>query len=214
MSDPGVTLEINYTCLYGDYIISENPKIKDFFDRVNENEQFTKNKKNVENGVCKSFSAKFGRGMLYMMSPTILVRSGPIVVGYVDVDTRDGGNVAILWQICASPGYGSIVLAIAEHVMCTPCKELIDYYITREDKDTYKHVTPKAIELDDLTSNDFYGRCGYQKNHGKKMGKRINDAYTKRLGEFLKFESINYEDISTFYEMIDIKTYVPNNFNW
>lgn len=212
MSDPGVTLEINYTCLYGDYKISEHPEIQELFDRVNQNEQFTKNKKNFENGVCKSFREKLHRGVLYTMSPTILVRSGPIVVGFVDIDTRNNGKVAILWQICASPGYGSIVLAIAEHVMCTPCKELLDYYITIEN--TYTHVTPKAIELDDLTSNDFYGRCGYHETHGTRMEKHIDDAYTKRLGDFLDDESINYEDIHTFYDMIDIKTYVPNNFNW
>lgn len=210
--DGGPTLDINYTCLYGEY--KDNQKILDLMTRVKQNEQFTRDH-GVDDDVCSTLFKRVDRKKRYVDSfnPTIIIRSGPVVVGFVDVDTNN--KYTILEHVCTTKGYGSISLAITENVIWNPCKELKSY--SEFPKESLKEST---IRLDNVITGTFYERCGYKvikvvkdKNLViKEMEKTFDAKYVKKLRVFLENENILYEDIDTFYKMIDIKTYIPTMF--
>jgi len=209
------TLDINFTCLYGDY--KNDKEILDLMTRVQQSEQFIRD--HLGNKLCTTLFERIdNKGNIWSFSPTIIIRSGPVVIGFADVDLSSS-NTAILEHICAIKGYGSIALAIAENVILTPCDELKEYYTIR-DNIQYVHKVPSVIYLEDIIKTGFYEKCGYKNSESndrkntKSMEKNANNEYANRLAEFLEIENIYYEDIATFYKMIDIKSYTPIQFDW
>jgi hypothetical protein len=208
-------LDIKYTCLYVDYTKGETEwdAILEFMNIVEENAlQFIKY---GENDICDMLFIKerlVQNKELLVFSPTIIIRSGPDVVGFVDIDTTTHENkkYGIVQHICSKKGYGSIALAIAEDVMLTPSEVLMNYYSGRL-QDTYVHIPPFAITLEDVipkrNQNGFYQKCGYTKvtndKRSKEMEKIIKTGYANTLTDFLKTEEIFYEGIEKFRTMID-----------
>ena len=209
------TLDINYTCLYGDY--KNNKQILDLMTRVKQNEQFTSDHPSGKGDVCSMLFVKVDekKGFVDSFNPTIIIRSGPVVVGFVDVDTNIADNSTIIEHICATKGYGSISLAIAENVIWTPCERLKAY-------SEFPEKLPKdgTIYLENVITGTFYERCGYKRveNDETQMEKLFDTEYVKKLDAFLKSENIFYEDIDTFYNnmidhKIETKTYIPKLFS-
>lgn len=206
-------LNINYTCLYGDYKNDDN--VMDLMKIVLQKQTFTESQKKLvddKNNVCQMLhnNVRIEENMVDACYPTILIRDGPVVVGFVEIDLE--GDVRILQHICTVKGYGSVAMGIAENVMTTPCEALEDYCykrievdkdITEDEIDNF--LNSNVIKLTDITKphqgeQSFYEKCGYQRDphNSKDMVKTLTEVYIERLSKFLEDEGIHYEDIDTF----------------
>lgn len=145
---------------------------------------------------------------LYTFYPTIIVRSGSLIVGVMLIDLHRFGS-ALLWEICAVPGYGRHCMLIVEHIMCLfyPKSPKIELFCVEEDLNGSLHK--------------FYQKCKYipNKKDGQDYSKPFNNKqYCKNITNKIDELSIIRETPVIFQQAVMLVEPIPSSkvekFDW